>query len=107
MSRRLQPRLHEEARGLESRREILSSGLVRIVAEREPRERRESVRRLVVPVGRLFHVAHPVLGRLRDPRLEVQVDLLVELPSTVVTGVEVVFETHPHLDCPRITEHYG
>jgi hypothetical protein len=34
------------------------------------------------------------------------VDLVVEMPSLVVTGVEVVMQTHPHDHCTEIVEHY-
>jgi hypothetical protein len=34
------------------------------------------------------------------------VDLTVAFPSLEITGAEVVFETYPQADCPRITDHY-
>jgi hypothetical protein len=34
------------------------------------------------------------------------VDLTVAFPSLEITGAEVVFETYPQVDCPRITDHY-
>jgi hypothetical protein len=34
------------------------------------------------------------------------VDLAVAFPSLEITGAEVVFETYPQNDCPRITDHY-
>jgi len=34
------------------------------------------------------------------------VDLTVAFPSLEITGAEVVFETYPQPDCPRITDHY-
>jgi Protein of unknown function (DUF2889) len=34
------------------------------------------------------------------------VDLEVDFPSLEIIGVTVVFESHPHESCPRITEHY-
>jgi Protein of unknown function (DUF2889) len=35
------------------------------------------------------------------------VDLVVAYPSLVITAAEVVMETHPHAECPRITPHYS
>jgi hypothetical protein len=35
------------------------------------------------------------------------VDLTVDFPSLEITGAEVIFETYPQADCPRITDHYG
>jgi Protein of unknown function (DUF2889) len=34
------------------------------------------------------------------------VDLTVGFPSLQISGVEVVFETYPQAECPRITDHY-
>ena len=34
------------------------------------------------------------------------VDLTVAFPSLEITDAEVVFETYPQVDCPRITDHY-
>ncbi|MEM9035902.1 MAG: DUF2889 domain-containing protein [Actinomycetota bacterium] len=34
------------------------------------------------------------------------VDLVVEVPSMEIVDAEVVFETHPHAECTRITDHY-
>lgn len=34
------------------------------------------------------------------------VDLVVEIPTMEIVAAEVVFETHPHAGCPRITDHY-
>jgi hypothetical protein len=35
------------------------------------------------------------------------VELTVSFPMLEITAAEVVFETHPHTTCPRITDHYG
>jgi hypothetical protein len=34
------------------------------------------------------------------------VDLTVNFPSLVITDAEVLFETYPQSECPRITDHY-
>ena len=34
------------------------------------------------------------------------VDLVVEMPAMVITGVDVVMATHPHGHCVEIVEHY-
>jgi hypothetical protein len=36
-----------------------------------------------------------------------QVELRVRFPSMEIVGADVLFETHPHMSCPRITDHYG
>ena len=36
-----------------------------------------------------------------------QVDMEVAFPTMEITAVDVVFETHPHEECPTITAHYG
>jgi len=37
---------------------------------------------------------------------EMVVDLLVGFPSLEIVDAEVVLETHPHSQCPRISDHY-
>ncbi len=36
-----------------------------------------------------------------------QVELRVAFPSMEIVGAEVLLETHPHVSCPRIIDHYG
>jgi hypothetical protein len=35
------------------------------------------------------------------------VDLVVSYPALEITAADVVIETHPHEECPRIEQHYG
>ena len=34
------------------------------------------------------------------------VDLHVQFPEMMIVGAEVIMETHPHTNCPTITDHY-
>ena len=36
-----------------------------------------------------------------------QVELRVAFPSLEILDASVLFETHPHTSCPKITDHYG
>lgn len=36
----------------------------------------------------------------------IAMDLFVELPTATISDVAVIFDLHPHLECPRISEHY-
>ena len=61
--------------------------------------------------GAISDVKPPGLYVLDDPEeLEIhqmQVELTVKLPQLEIIDVRTVFETHPHLSCPKIIDHYN
>ncbi len=53
--------------------------------------------------------AHLYIAEDPDPITihHMQVELRVAFPSMEIVGAEVLLETHPHVSCPRIIDHYG
>ena len=60
--------------------------------------------------GRITDTKPPGIYIVGDPEpLDVHdmvVDLVIEYPSLTITGVEVIFESHPHTNCPDIETDY-